>query len=486
MTRSYSGAVGLVLLLAAWSAPAEERTEHFDRDPGWDSHNNRATIPEQRTVRQDFGYSRTSHAGGRVGEVGGFLSGAAEPAYYAQRIPARTFDEVLTASGTLACTGQPFHALIGFFNADTLNEWRTPNTIALRIAGRGDVFFAWVEYATARWRAGGDSPRGFPTERDPGTGRPRLKGFLVRGAPYKWSLAYDPQGNGGAGVITATVGAETAVCHLRAGHKGDGAVFNRFGMLNVMKSADRGGEFWLDDMTVNGKTDDFSKDPGWEGFQNRRTYVSNSVRPRFDFGYSPTQHARGRSAGELGGLIFRGDCRFPERMAYYGDRLAELTLDMPLRACGKVCLRRGVTDSTVLIGFFHATQSMTVNPAQDSGLPKNFLGVAIEGPSREGFYFAPAYRVNGKGQGHTVADKPPYIYPDGTAHEWTLVYAPTAAGDNGQLTVTLGEHSVRLALKQGHRAVGARFDRFGIITTWVDGNGQHVYLDDLTYTCKQD
>jgi hypothetical protein len=45
---------------------------------------------------------------------------------------------------------------------------------------------------------------------------------------------------------------------------------------------------------------------------------------------------------------------------------------------------------------------------------------------------------------------------------------------------------VRLGLKKGDRAAGARFDRFGLVTTWVDGNGQRVYFDDLTYTCKQD
>jgi hypothetical protein len=27
-----------------------------------------------------------------------------------------------------------------------------------------------------------------------------------------------------------------------------------------------------------------------------------------------------------------------------------------------------------------------------------------------------------------------------------------------------------------------RFDRFGIVTTWVDGNSQEAYLDDLRYT----
>ena len=29
---------------------------------------------------------------------------------------------------------------------------------------------------------------------------------------------------------------------------------------------------------------------------------------------------------------------------------------------------------------------------------------------------------------------------------------------------------------------GTHFNRFGIITTHIDGNGQTVYFDDLTYT----
>ena len=45
--------------------------------------------------------------------------------------------------------------LVGFFNSETINEWRTPNSIVLRLYGRGDVFYAYVEYATAAWRAGG-------------------------------------------------------------------------------------------------------------------------------------------------------------------------------------------------------------------------------------------------------------------------------------------------------------------------------------------
>src|SRR5262249_47526743 len=100
----FTGSVGLGM--------AEERTQGFDRDPGWEGHNNRPATPAPRQVRQDFGYSNTSHAGGKPGEMGGFITPAAEPAYYAKKLPTKTFADALSASGTLACTGRPFHALI--------------------------------------------------------------------------------------------------------------------------------------------------------------------------------------------------------------------------------------------------------------------------------------------------------------------------------------------------------------------------------------
>jgi hypothetical protein len=462
-----------------------ERVERFDKDPGWDGRNNRVRKTEFRTIRQDFGYSRTHHAGGAVGEIGGWITPAAEPAYYAKKIPARTFEDTLTASGTLACTSRKFHVLVGFFNNRTLKEWRTPNSIAIRLQGRGDVFYAYVEYATQKWRAGADSPGGFATMREPETGRMHLKGFASGGLVYRWSLRYDPGGNGGNGSIQVTLGDETAICNLGPGHKADGASFNRFGLFNVLKSADNGGEVWLDNVTINGESEDFNKDPGWEAFQNRRTYETAEVRPHGDFGYSATQYAGGRGKGELGGLVFRGDCRYPEAMACYGDRLSTLTLEKPLKASGKVSLRRGVSDSATLIGFFHARDSMTVNPSQKSLLPRSFLGVSIEGPSREGFFFYPVYRVNGEEQGSAKGDDRPHILPDGATHAWSLTYAPEGAGGKGRITVTLDRRSVSLDLEAGPARADTRFDRFGIVTTWIDGNGQRIYFDDLTYTFRQ-
>jgi hypothetical protein len=469
--------------LAAWAA-GKEKTERFDKDPGWEGVNNRASVPDKRTIRQDFGYSRTANAGGKVGEIGGLISPAAEPAWYARKLDPVTFDDSLTASGRLVCKSRQFHVLVGFFNSKTVNEWRTPNTVSLRLLGRGDVFYAYVEYCTGTWRAGGDSPGGFATVRDEKSGKMELRGFRT-GVSYEWTLRYDPKGNKGSGSVTVTLGKETAICHLDPGYKSDGAKFDRFGLMPVLKSADSGGEVWLDDVTINGNKDDFAKDPEWEGVGNRRKYETADVRPRFDFGYSATRHAGGRASGELGGLIFRGDCRYKERLACYGDRLATLGLDKPLRASGKVAMRRGVTDSTSLLGFYHSKDSMVVNNSQSSGWPKGFLGVVVEGPSREGFHFYPAYRLRGDGQGHASGTAAPRIFPDGKARDWSLEYDPDGASGRGQITVTLDGKSVKLKLAEGHKKAGARFDRFGIVTTWVDGNAQRLYFDDLTYTCEQ-
>jgi hypothetical protein len=478
----------LVLGLSAWcrpvTSPPSERFATFDADPGWEGRNNRATVPEPRTIRQDFGYSRTSHTGGQPGEVGGYITPAAEPAYYAKRIARRTLQDTLSASGTMNCKDRAFHLLLGFFNANTLKEWRTPNSISMRLLGRGDRFFVYVEYATAKWRASADSPGGFKVVKDPDTGREQFVGFLS-GEPHKWSIRYDPEENAGNGRITVTVDDQKAFCDLSPGHKQDGAEFNRFGMLNILKSADGGGEVWVDDVTVNGETDRFDKEPKWEGVRNRETYVTAEVRPRFNFGYSKTRYAGGKADGEIGGLVFRGDNRYAERMGAYGDRIGPLSLDKPLIASGKITLRRGVSDSTTLIGFYHSRDSMQVSDSQSAFLPRSFFGIAIEGPSSHGFFIQPGFRNRADGNITSFGPTGLYIYPDGATHEWHFEYQPNLDQGSAEVTVTLGGKSVRKSLTRDQLAA-TTFDRFGIVTTWIDGNAQRVYLDDLRYTARHD
>jgi len=469
--------------LLAWPVQAEIYTEDFDREPAhWEGVNNRSTHFAPKTVVQDFGYSAgTRHAGGQAGEVGGRINPAGEAAYYASRLPKPlSLDEPMSASGTIVVPRGPGHFLLGFFNAGTLNEWRTPNTLAARINGRGEVFHAHLEYCTSRWRcAAGVIGQIVPGERIAAKEMPC-------GRVYRWRLAYDPKGAGGNGLLTFTLDNQTATCAIAKEHRADGAAFTHFGLLPALKSWDGAGEVWIDDVTVQGKRFDFAEDPKWDALNNRRTYVTTNTRPRFDFGWSPTHLAGGKAAGELGGLVFRGDCREPQRMAAYGARLSTLTLDTPLLARGTVSMIRGVSDSTASIGFYHATFSLRSNPAQDQGIPMDYLGINIEGPSSEGFFFYPVYRVHGRVAGALGgrSGKVPRIHPDRKVHDWLLRYEPAGAGGRGQITVTLDGQTCTLDLEPGAKAIGASFNRFGICTPWIDGNSVTVFFDDIQYTAK--
>ena len=150
--------LSMIAMLAKSSLgqPLLLKTETFDVDPGWDGRNNRASDPDPRQIVQNFGFdSSSSNAGGPAGEIGGFITPAGEPAYYGKIISPKSLDDTFSASGTLNVPQGGGHTLIGFFNANTVNEWRTPNTIAMRIYGRGTYFYAYLEYGTALWRAGG-------------------------------------------------------------------------------------------------------------------------------------------------------------------------------------------------------------------------------------------------------------------------------------------------------------------------------------------
>src|SRR5207248_2714159 len=102
-------------------------------------------------------------------------------------------------------------------------------------------------------------------------GKQEAARFRTGDQVHTWKLEFDPNGNGGKGVITASIDDETAVVNTDPAYLADGATFNRFGILNVTKAAaDRptdqaGSEFYVDDVTINGQHESFDKDPKWEG-----------------------------------------------------------------------------------------------------------------------------------------------------------------------------------------------------------------------------
>ena len=67
----------------------------------------------------------------------------------------------------------------------------------------------------------------------------------------------------------------------------------------------------------------------------------------------------------------------------------------------------------------------------------------------------------------------------------------SAAGQRSLRLASAGDSLEHASSPRLHRpncfvADWSRFNRFGLISTWVDGNSQTIYFDDLTYTCKLD
>ena len=469
-----TGLVAALSLAASAMGPApDERTEVFCADPGWDGYRNHLVPSPAPVTRQYFGHRASNRAGGKEpGEIGGRIQRSATPAWYAKVIPTRTFEDRLTASGTFAVTGDDGGSgmLFGWFH-ETSRGWRTPNSLAFRIDGNGGKYWVFFEYGTRNWLTGGGG-----TFEGPRYQTTRTKPFPADGTVHRWSLTYDPLGNGGSvDRSPSNWTARPIRCPSRPGHKADGAAFNRFGMFN-QQTTGGGLEVYFDDLVLDGTPEDFRRDPGWEGRGNSVEFEDRVRRPWNDFGFRPTANAGGQP-GELGGIIWRD-----EKPAYYADRVGPLTLDDELSASGTLALTKAGSDSGVYLGWFNAADKKGKDVPEHQAPQENLLGLLIEGPSRVGHYVRPAYRTSGGAGG--IPDAGPILRPDGRVHRWSIRYSPREAGGRGRVTVTLDGHARSLDLAPGHRARGAAFDRFGLFNHQSGGHMVEIYLDDLTYTAR--
>ena len=261
---------------------------------------------------------------------------------------------------------------------------------------------------------------------------------------------------------------------LAPGHKEDGAIFDRFGIMNAQTTGSSL-TAWFDDLVLDDVKEDFTKDPVWDENGNRAKFSDRAIRPYHDFGFSETNYAGGQP-GEVGGIVWRADEKKPEQSGYYADRVGLLSMEKPLHAEGKVAMTRAGSDSAVLIGWFNS-QTHIGTP------PKNFVGIMVEGPSRIGHYFRPGYS-NSKGVSAIQQDGP-VIRPNSQSHGWTIDYDPKGAEGKGTITVTLDGKPVSIDLQPGAKQEGASFDRFGILSWQSGGHHVELYLDDLKYTVEK-
>ncbi len=499
-----SNALRLVAILAVASAGGSltsaadkddrvvMKTARFDRDPGFEGHQNRVVLKSVPIVAQDFGYSPTQFAGAAVGEIGGRITRTTRPAYYASKIAPKTLGDKLSASGAFAITAsQPGAGLFfGWFNAQQPGGSGRPiGSLGLHMDFEGSGGRLAVRLITGSNQSCGT----FITPYLPG--KYRTTPLKNDGTRYRWTLDYDPAGAAGNGRFSFTLRSDnhpvqavdpnlpaasqkeerarfptttTFTVDLPPEFQTQGTTFDRFGMMNMMKAGGVAAVYFAD-VRYDEQTADLSQDPGWIGAGNRDRYEDREQVGAHNFGFSAETSFAGGEAGEIGGDLWRSG-----EYAYFADRIGPLTLGQPLEARGKVTLVVGGPDADMYLGWFssaHRDQS----PAEAG----DFLGVAVGGPTRVGHYFAPSF-TSGKGTRGKV-DSAPLLKP-GQCYDWSLVYRPDANDGLGEITVTLGEMSAVLPLKPGQKLENASFDRFGLFTSQAGGQLVRIYVDDLTYT----
>ena len=497
------------------------KTEKFDTKPKWESFNNRMK-PDPKDIHkvvQDFGYSKTNHAGDAKGELGGKVQRATQAAYYADRIPPKTLNDKLTASGKFLFTTSEGSAGIwfGWFRAQQEVAAARPTSglgldmdfesnagrLAVRLSNNSNNFCGT-----------------FITPYIPGEFRPAP---LKPNTRYSWMLTYDPLGNNGDGRFEFVIRSDTPneevkalaaqlpaelktrldvkedglsihgspefdrgikfAVNLPPGFKQAGATFDHFGLLSGMKEGNQV-QIYFDDLQYDGKTERFSSDPKWDGVGNHTQFEEELPTGYHDFGFSPKTNHAGGNLGEMGGIFWR----LNKAYGYYADKIGPLTLEHPLEASGKVVLQLGTPDSEMAFGWFNSAQKevpvhMKDGRESEGHLDKtdNFVGVYLAGPSRLGRCLLPAV-ITGKGSKviFNSVDQAPRPTPK-KVYDWSMKYDPSAADGAGALTVTLGGSTATLTLEPGIKSEGAIFDRFGFFPCGGGGMVQ-IYFDDLRYT----
>lgn len=491
-----AAALAAVTAAAAQEAARELRRESFDRDPGWEARNNRVVPKTYHTVVQDFGYSPTHFAGRATGELGGQVTRASEPAYYADRIGSRTLDDRLTASGTFALTkSTPGGGLFfGFFRAEQPGGGGRP------IASLGlhmDCEHPGARLAVRLITGKNQSCGTFITPFIPGKFHPTP--IRNDGTRYTFRLDYDPRGADGRGQFTFTFHGDApkpdeflkpdmpeaylqeARTHFPAttrfsvdlpeGYRQQGTAFDHFGLMNMMKAGGTA-TIYFDDLEYAGRTQDFSRDPNWDAARNRVSYQAKDVGGAHDFGFSSTGYAGGKP-GEIGGVFWRGD-----NWGYYADKVGPLSFEDRLEARGRVVLAVGAPDADMCFGWFHPGGE---GPAPNAAGP--FIGIKVGGPTRVGHYFLPSFAINQQVRG--LPNSGPVLAP-GKPYEWSLVYDPAGSGGKGALMATLGGETVTHSFRPGQKeaAKSAVLDRFGMFSIGPGGQIVKLYLDDLQYTTR--
>ena len=468
-------AVGCVILLSTFArGQTHPKIQTFDSDPKWDAKNNVTKTTPVR-VKQDFGFSRTNHAGGKAaGEMGGSVWRSTTPAYYVRPLRSpKTLNDPLHTSGTFVVMDSESSSSLwfGFCNPQTISA-RPRNFMGMMLNGESGGTEVHLGYVTNENQSDGARVTGV----GPKGARVRDFNKIPDGTVYTWDLRYDPNGNDGAGRITFTLGgsgpytAKDYVFDIHPSQRKAGCTFTHFGLLNAVSPPGNPLLLYFDDITIDGEVESFDRDPAWLGTGNRVEFDDYDLAGSHRFLYNKdTHYAGGKSKGEIGGLIYSS----PANPGYYGDDIGRLTLDDKLVASGRIAINVAGPEAGFYVGWF--------NSRMRGFPPQNVLGAFCEGPTSTGAQFRGIYASSDPKMGHAQRDGP-VIRAAGDSYAWKLEYDPDAGNGHGRLVVWFDDHKSEIVLDPAARKQGAVFDRFGMAI--YEGGGQYnrVFLDDLEYT----
>ena len=343
------------------------KTEHFDKDPGWEGYNNRMVPERTPVVRQDFGYSETNFAGEKKVAIGGRVQRSTIPAFFVERIVPKTLDDKLHASGTFVVNsidGGGGGMIFGWLNSEQLPGSGDPSSFGMLL-----IFEKRGARISVRLHNHLNETCGtFVTPYIPGRYRPTP---IRPGIRYRWTLDYDPQANKGDGQFQYSVNKVDSTfptddfegllftVNLQPGFKKQGAIFDRFGLTNARKT---GGavEIYFNDLEYSGQSTDLSKSSqSGEGSGNRAEGKETAQAGVQDFGYSERTSFAGGAPGEIGGCFWRSE----QTHGYYADHIGPLTLNDRIEVTGKVVLKTGSLDSDMALGWFNSANKDKITAA---------------------------------------------------------------------------------------------------------------------------
>jgi hypothetical protein len=536
--------ISLVILTAASSSsslssspkdPLVEIRQDFSQDPRWEAYHNRIVAENPPTKTQDFGWAGN-------GRLGGTMWVSRTPAWYALPLGRPlSFKDSFSASGRISLRSIGGSAYFGFFNS-TRQEWRPWSSIAIRLADskRGQALAGnktpgaqlWVDYMSATWKAGymvlddfvpadGSSHTwkfAYDADARPNTrwpdatleklfrDRSRLSedeivaalGRDIRKALAKARdqglLEYDPRRDKSfwelkrdldrvqGRVMFQLDDAPTTYYFLDPGIRDEPTVLDRFGVFNYQIPEGRSSEFYLSDLIVNGQPIALGKDPNWQGFGNRVSFVERDFHPGHNFGFSATHWAGGAKIGEIGGLFWRNEPVDPYH-GFYADDVGELTLDDPISFSGTIAFVNGGTDASMMFGYFNRAERLASpkDPDAEKKSKVPMLGIRLADQTSDGYHFQPFLNTPG---GSANRNGPQFV-PDRRPRKFNFDYDPNANDGIGRIVARFGEKEVVVNLKRDMRHSGVRFDHFGLLTVRSGGKYVEVYLDDLTYTARR-